>query len=116
MATIRTAAAVSAVLLSFAALLYKPVTLRVEVLGFTRPLDKLRNIHGEDFRIISDSLYCEDLHYHEPSGLLFGASEEKPESRFEWFPPYVQRAVLVSLYLRTTMPSNFTLTLTSASQ
>lgn len=89
MATIRTVAAVSTVLVSLAALLYKPVTLRLEVLGLIRPWDKIQNIHGEDFRIIPDTLYCEDLHYHEPSGLLFGASEEKPESRAKWFPPFV---------------------------
>ena len=91
MAIIRSVAAVStaAVLVSFAALLYKPVTLRLEVLGLTRAWGKIRNIHGEDFRIIPDTLYCEDLHYHEPSGLLFGASEEKPETRAQWFPPFV---------------------------
>ena len=93
MATIRTVAAVSAVLVSFAALFYKPVTVRLEVLGFTRPWDKIRNIHGEAFRIIPDTLYCEDLHYHEPSGLLFGASEEKVGGRAEWFPPFVIRLI-----------------------
>ena len=89
MAAIRTVAAVSAVLVSFAALFSKPVTLRSEVVGLTRAWGKIRNIHGEDFRIIPDTLYCEDLHYHEPSGLLFGASEEKPETRAQWFPAFV---------------------------
>lgn len=87
MASIRTVTAVSTVLLSFVALLYKPVALRVEVLGLTRPLDKIQNIHGDDFRLIPDTLYCEDLHYHEHSNLLFGASEERPETRWKWFPP-----------------------------
>lgn len=93
MAIIRTVVAVSTILISFAALFYKPVTLRVEVLGFTRPWDKIRNIHGEDFRIILDTLHCEDLHYHEPSGLLFGASEERAESRAKWFPPFVIHSI-----------------------
>lgn len=93
MASIRTVAAVSAVFVSFAALLYKPVTLRVEVLGFTRPLDKIQNVHGDDFCLIPNTLYCEDLHYHEHSNFLFGASEERPETRWKWFPPY---AFLVS--------------------
>ena len=94
MATIRTVTAISALLVSFTALLYKPLTLRAEVLGFTRPLDKIENIHGQDFRLIPDTLYCEDLHYHESSGLLFGASEEKPESRWKWFPPFVESTIV----------------------
>lgn len=96
MATIRTVAAVSAILVSLAALFYKPITLRVEVLGLTRPLNKIQNVHGEDLRMIPDTLYCEDLHYHEHSHLLFGASEEKLETRWKWFPPYVESSVLVS--------------------
>ncbi len=87
MTTIRTVAAVFTVFFSLAALRYKSLTLRLEVLGFTKPLHKIQNIHGEDIRIIPHTLYCEDLHYHEPSNLLFGASEEKPETRWKWFPP-----------------------------
>ena len=90
MAIFPTVAAISALLVSFTALLYKPLTLRAEVVGFTRPLDKIQNIHGQDFHLIPDTLYCEDLHYHKSSGLLFGASEEKPESRWKWFPPFVE--------------------------
>ena len=96
MAIIRIVAAISAVVVSFAALLYKPVALRLEVLGLTRPLDKIQNIHGHDFRLIPDTLYCEDLHYHKPSNLLFGASEEKPETRWKWFPPFVDSTILRS--------------------
>ena len=76
-------------LVSLTAVLYRPLSLRVEVLGLNRPLSKIQNIHGEDFRIIPDTLYCEDLHHHLHSSLLFGASEEKPETRMKWFPPYV---------------------------
>lgn len=96
MATIRSVAAISAVLASFAVLLYKPVTLRIEVLGLTRPLNKIGNVHGEDFRLIPNTLYCEDLHYHKSSGLLFSASEEKPENRLKWFPPFVEPIVPLS--------------------
>lgn len=88
MATIRTVVAVSAVLASFTALLYKPVAHRVEVLGFTRILNKIQSVHGRDFRVAPDTLYCEDLHYHESSYLLFGAAQENPETP-KWFPPYV---------------------------
>ena len=69
------------------AVLYKPLSLRAEVLGVFRSVDKIQNIHGSDFQVIDDTLYMEDLHYHEPSGLLFGASEEKAETRWKWFPP-----------------------------
>ena len=96
MAIIPTLAAITAALVSFTALFYKPVTLRVEVLGLTRPLDKIQNIHGKDFGIIPHTLYCEDLHYHEPSNLLFGASEEKPETRWKWFPPFVESTILLT--------------------
>lgn len=99
MAIIQTVAAISALLISFAALLYKPVALRLEVLGLTRPLGKIQNIHGHDFHLIPDTLYCEDLHYHKPSNLLFGASEEKPETRWKWFPPFVDSTILLSKLL-----------------
>lgn len=87
MTVIKSVSIVIAVLGSLLAVLYKPLTLRVEVLGINRPLNKIQNVHGEDFRVIPDSLYTEDLHYHEPSGLLFGASEEKADTRWHWFPP-----------------------------
>lgn len=87
MAVIQGVSIVLAVLASLVAVLYKPLTLRVEVLGINRPLDKVQNIHGEEFQMIPDTLYTEDLHHHLPSGLLFGASEEKPEARWQWFPP-----------------------------
>ncbi|KAL2015725.1 hypothetical protein VTK56DRAFT_4896 [Thermocarpiscus australiensis] len=36
---------------------------------------------------IPDTVHCEDLHYHAPSGLLFTACEDNAETRFKWFPP-----------------------------
>lgn len=66
--------------------LYKSVELRYRVLGMNR---KVTNLHGEDLRIIPDTVHVEDLHYHEPSGLLFGASEENADCHWKWWPPYV---------------------------
>lgn len=94
MAIIQNIFIVLAALASLAAVLYRPVTLRVEVLGLNRPASAIQNVHGEDFQLISDTLYCEDLHHHLPSGLLFSASEEKAETRRQWFPPYVMLAFL----------------------
>ena len=70
-----------------ASILYEPITRRMEVFGINRPLHKIHNIHGEDLKIIPDTIYCEDLHYHEPSGLLFGAAETDKVARKKWFPP-----------------------------
>ena len=98
MATIRTVAAVSAALLSVVALFYKPIIVRIEVLGLTRPLDKIHNIHGQDLRTLPNTLHCEDLHYHEHSHLLFGASQENPDARWLWFPPYVEPHILVLIF------------------
>lgn len=87
MAVIQSVSIILAILASLSAVLFRPIALRVDVLGVSRPLDKIENIHGEDFQVIPDTLYTEDLHYHVPSGLLFGASEEKAETRYQWFPP-----------------------------
>lgn len=87
MAVIQSVSIVIAVLGSLLAVFHKPLALRFEVLGISRPLNTLENIHGEHFQVIPDTLYTEDLHYHRPSGLLFGASEEKADTRWHWFPP-----------------------------
>ena len=81
--------AIFAALVSISAVLYNPIALRVKVLGISRGFGTIENIHGEDLRVIPDTLYCEDLHHHIPSGLLFGASEDNPDNRWKWFPPYV---------------------------
>ena len=78
-----------AALVSLAAVLYNPIALRVKVLGVSRGFGTIANIHGEELRVIPDTLYCEDLHHHLPSGLLFGASEDNADDRWKWFPPYV---------------------------
>ena len=36
---------------------------------------------------IPDTVHCEDVHYHAPSGTLFTACEDNAETRFRWFPP-----------------------------
>lgn len=73
-------------LVIFGSFLYKPFELRYRVLGMNR---KVTNLHGEELRIIPDTVHVEDLHYHEPSGLLFGASEENADCHWKWWPPYV---------------------------
>jgi len=76
------------VLVSGVSLLYTPITSRREVLGYTRPLDKIHNIHGEELKIIPDTTQCEDLHLYKPSNTLFTACQVgSPEYRHKWFPP-----------------------------
>ncbi len=41
----------------------------------------------EEVITIADTVHCEDLHYHGPSGTLFTACEDDPDTRFKWFPP-----------------------------
>jgi hypothetical protein len=75
-------------LVSLLVALFVPfLSLRLTVLGFSRSLDSIQNIHGEEVRTISDTIHCEDLHYHKPSNLLFTACEDNSTSRFSWFPP-----------------------------
>ncbi|KAK1251543.1 hypothetical protein MKX07_007022 [Trichoderma sp. CBMAI-0711] len=40
-----------------------------------------------DFVVINGTIGCEDLHLHEPSGLIFTACEDDVASRRKWFPP-----------------------------
>jgi hypothetical protein len=70
----------------FAVLLFPffgPLTQRLAVLGVTRDIDSIINIHGEGFRVIPDTVQCEDLHLHEASGMLFTACQgsEDPTAR-----------------------------------
>lgn len=37
--------------------------------------------------VIPDTINCEDIHYHAPSGTLFTVCEDNIETRFRWFPP-----------------------------
>lgn len=78
--------------LFFAVLLYPfygPVKQRITVLGITRPYDKIVNIHGQDLRLIPNTVQCEDLHLHKESGMLFTACQgaEDTTGRYKWFPP-----------------------------
>ncbi|MCJ1478612.1 hypothetical protein MMC13_007293 [Lambiella insularis] len=74
------------ILTVLAGLLYNPIKLRAEVLGFLRP-SSVEDIHGEGLRIIPNTVQCEDLHHHLPSGLLFTACQGQAEARYSWFPP-----------------------------
>jgi hypothetical protein len=47
----------------------------------------VQNTHDQDLRVIEDTLYAEDLHYHKGSGLLFATSEGDEGQRWRWFPP-----------------------------
>ncbi|KAL6877425.1 hypothetical protein HDV57DRAFT_146655 [Trichoderma longibrachiatum] len=40
-----------------------------------------------EFVVINGTIGCEDLHLHEPSGLIFTACEDDVASRRKWFPP-----------------------------
>ncbi|KAK2033029.1 serum paraoxonase/arylesterase [Colletotrichum zoysiae] len=43
-------------------------------------------LHGGDFVLIEDTVHCEDIHHHVPSGLLFTACEDDKTTRSAWFP------------------------------
>ncbi|GFF51493.1 hypothetical protein IFM58399_09082 [Aspergillus lentulus] len=66
---------------------FTPLTLRIKVLGVSRLFGSFENLHGEDTKVIPDTLFTEDLHYHAPSHQLFGASESEDKTRNTWFPP-----------------------------
>jgi hypothetical protein len=40
-----------------------------------------------EFVVINGTTHCEDLHYHEPTGLIFTACEGFRGARLKWFPP-----------------------------
>ncbi|KAM0446859.1 hypothetical protein ACHAO4_009183 [Trichoderma viride] len=40
-----------------------------------------------DFVVIDGTTHCEDLHYHESTGLIFTACEGFQGARLKWFPP-----------------------------
>ncbi|KAI5866340.1 calcium-dependent phosphotriesterase [Durotheca rogersii] len=67
-------------------LLYAPVKQTVLILGVTRPLDTWQNIHGLETHVIPDTVSCEDLHYHEPSGVIYSACAGDLERMAGWFP------------------------------
>ncbi|PFH59240.1 hypothetical protein XA68_12639 [Ophiocordyceps unilateralis] len=54
------------------------------VLGVFRSPRQMPTAHVS---AIPDTVYCEDLHYHESSGLIFAACEDDEKTRHSWFPP-----------------------------
>ncbi|PHH92695.1 hypothetical protein CDD83_5932 [Cordyceps sp. RAO-2017] len=75
----------SAVLISY----YYGATLKRTslVLGLFRIPAKHSLASPDDLVRIEGTAHCEDLHYHEPSGLLFTACEDAQTTRHLWFPP-----------------------------
>ncbi|KAK2060654.1 serum paraoxonase/arylesterase [Colletotrichum caudatum] len=58
------------------------ITLR----GIGRGVVNTPVLHGGDFVLIEDTIHCEDIHHHVPSGLLFTACEDDKTTRSSWFP------------------------------
>ncbi|KAI1502017.1 serum paraoxonase/arylesterase [Biscogniauxia marginata] len=74
------------VLGALVALLYPPLKQQAIVMGLTRPLASWENVHGFENRVIEDTVACEDLHYHEPSGLLYLGCGGDLVKASGWFP------------------------------
>ncbi|KAI0178630.1 calcium-dependent phosphotriesterase [Hypoxylon sp. FL1284] len=74
------------VLGALSALLYAPLKRDATMLGLFRPLDSWQNVHGNENRFIDGTVACEDLHYHEPSGMLYSACMGDLEIAAGWFP------------------------------
>ncbi|KAG5922087.1 hypothetical protein E4U42_005605 [Claviceps africana] len=71
-----------------ALLLYKAELSRAYIVfGLGRPSAKTIVTNPHDLLLIPDTVHCEDLHYHEPSNLLFTACEGTEHTRMVWFPP-----------------------------
>ncbi|GAB0138282.1 hypothetical protein EsDP_00006519 [Epichloe bromicola] len=70
-----------------AALIYTAELPRTSVvLGFWRTNANTIMTDPSDFQTIPDTVQCEDVHYHEPSNLLFTACEGSQDTRQAWFP------------------------------
>ncbi|KAJ2996507.1 hypothetical protein NUW58_g955 [Xylaria curta] len=65
--------------------LYTPVKHYVAVFGI-QPFESLANIHGVETRFIPDTIACEDLEYHVPSGMLYTACVGDLEIARNWNP------------------------------
>ncbi|KAK3297160.1 uncharacterized protein B0H64DRAFT_119439 [Chaetomium fimeti] len=65
---------------------YPSISRAAIVFGALRKYPHGATVQG-DVIAIPDTVHCEDLHYHAPSGTLFTACEDDPEARFKWFPP-----------------------------
>ncbi|KAI0888216.1 calcium-dependent phosphotriesterase [Annulohypoxylon maeteangense] len=68
------------------AFLYSPLKREALILGVLRPLSSWEKVHGIENRVIEDTVACEDLHYHEPSGLLYSACMDDMKKASGWFP------------------------------
>ncbi|KAI0196415.1 serum paraoxonase/arylesterase family protein [Astrocystis sublimbata] len=65
--------------------LYPPVKHYVAVLGF-RPFESSANIHGLETLFIPDTVACEDLEHHGPSGMIYTACAGELEVVRGWMP------------------------------
>lgn len=54
------------------------------VLSVLRPVE---STPAADLVTLENTVHCEDLHYHEPSELLFTACKDDETVRHAWFPP-----------------------------
>ncbi|KAL2889970.1 Serum paraoxonase/arylesterase 2 [Ceratocystis lukuohia] len=81
-----------AVLCAFAAVI---ISLKVrpalerscQVGGIWRTVNSSLVYRDDDLVYIPDTIQCEDLHFHQPSGLIFTACQDNHHSRLSWFPP-----------------------------
>lgn len=72
----------------FLASTYGPDVYRcLKTVGLLRKLENTAVASSADFVRIEDTAQCEDVHLHEPSGLLFTACEDTIVPRSKWFPP-----------------------------
>ncbi|KAI0004435.1 calcium-dependent phosphotriesterase [Xylariaceae sp. FL0662B] len=74
------------VLTALTAVIYSPVKRRVAIMGLTRHPSSWTNIHGIENRAVPDTIACEDLHHHTPSGMLYSACMGDMEKMSGWFP------------------------------
>ncbi|KAI1748997.1 serum paraoxonase/arylesterase family protein [Xylaria castorea] len=65
--------------------LYTPVRHFVAVAGL-RPFESSANVHGVETQFIPDTVACEDLEYHAPSGMLYTACVGDIEIARGWNP------------------------------
>ncbi|KAI1433351.1 serum paraoxonase/arylesterase family protein [Xylaria sp. CBS 124048] len=76
---------VVALLSVLGAWIYPPVKSFLNVMG-VRPFESRENIHGSETLFIPDTIGCEDLEYHAPSGMLYTACVGDIEIARGWNP------------------------------
>jgi len=67
-------------------LLARLVNHQATVFGFYRSGTASTAVAENDLIYISDTIACEDLHYHSSSNTLFAACDDSVQSRMDWFP------------------------------